>query len=235
MHVAQVAAQQYGVTCFPVSRHGFAESGVRCPYCNEMAAEPGDWRKVHKINKRGGIVEEGVSCEACGKFLLASPDDDIDPIKQGDAYDRSIYHKFARPPGWEPPRQQIIERPIRAQDWVVVWSDYVDERGHNLYNAEGMVTSVRSRTEEAVVVLAGFAGINGDASHVIPLHVLRPMAFERYLVGNRVRITRGERYGRVARIIATNGGMLTLSAETTSGTCESLELPMEHVTRIDLE
>ena len=64
--------------CLPVSRHGLDDKGVICPRCHELAVEPGDWRKIHKIEridtKTGRYYyEEAVCCPECNAFLMASP------------------------------------------------------------------------------------------------------------------------------------------------------------------
>jgi len=126
--------------------------------------------------------------------LLASPDDDIDPIDPERPYDRNIYHRFHRPEGWRPPRQRVLDRQPRSGDWVVVWESYrAGGAGRDLFNAEGLVDRIDGA--DAHVKLAGFSGLHGPRVTTIPLDHLRVMVFESYRIGSDVRVTRGEYAG----------------------------------------
>jgi len=204
------------------------ESGIRCPRCSERALDPGDWAHIHSLQRPGGVVEEAVCCWNCNAFLLASPDDDVDPVRSGESYDPRIYHRFVRPPGWTPPTQETLDRPPRPDDWIVVVKSHrLDKR--DLLNAEGLVLEV---TEHNVTFRpAGFCGLQRDRSEVVPIEKVRVMVFQTYRAGMRVRVTRGEHRGLEGRITDLRGANITV--ESNDGT--TLTTIQEHVHRLDKE
>lgn len=191
-----------------------------------LAVEPGDWRRVHRIERPGGILEEAVCCWSCNHLLLASPDDDIDPLQPDEDYDVNVYHRFVRPLGWEPPRQRVLDRPPREGDWVIVWEHWTATRGKrevDFYNREGEVMSIDE--DGVAAVRLGHRGISAQGREPIdiPSHRLRVMAFERYTVGTEVRIIRGTHTGRRGVVkditdhtqlrVAIDGDLITLPQE----------------------
>ncbi len=141
-----------------VSRHGFLESGVTCPICSAVAARPGDWHKI-SYTKRG----EGVNCTSCHHTLLASPDDDKDPVKPGESYDENIYHRFARPFDHGVVRQRTVTDPPGRGDRVLIEVDadgpYAD--AHKYDNQEANI--IADEGELWRVALNGNEGIGGNA------------------------------------------------------------------------
>ncbi len=103
-----------GVVAY-VSRHGLQERGVTCPDCSTLVVDPGDWNKV-SMSPQGEVVH----CLNCRKNLLASPDDDIDPVKPGEQYNEDVYHRFARPKGWAGVRPRTTTDPVRVTDRVLI-------------------------------------------------------------------------------------------------------------------
>lgn len=211
----------------PVSRHGLAEHGVTCPRCSELAVDPNDWAKIHAFERKTH-TEEAVCCWNCGAFLLASPDDDIDPVRSDEEYDPDIYHRFVRPEGWTPPRQRVLDREIREGDWVVVWESFRTDNGTDLKDGEGRVSRIADGI--ATVIMAGFPGITAPSQSQIPVRALRVMVFERYRIGMRVRIKRGEGKGLEGTITAFKGGDLTIEVDG-----RRINTTQERVDRIDLE
>lgn len=238
-----VTLEQREKHCFPVSRHNLETQGITCPRCGEQAVEPGDWTKVHRIERNerttGRIYyEEAVCCWNCDAFLLASPDDETDPIGPGAKYDLALYHSFDRPEGWEPPRQRIINRPVEVDDWVVVWEHYVEELDHikrDLFNAEGRVSAVKEVEGEKVAecILAGYAGLDKTLRTDIPTKYLRPMQFDRFKVGNKVEVIRGEHRGLRGTIERMRGANMVIKEDLQGDSIQAIELPMERVKRLD--
>lgn len=136
-------------------------------------------------------------CSPCKKILLACPDTDVDPIKPGEHYDESIYHRFARPEGWQPPRQKTINRPPVKDDWVTVQEKCLIESNgqlQDLNGSEGRV--VRVEGDEVLVALSGNSGVGGSDMGAqiarVPLSKARVMLMSTLTVGSRVKVTRGE-------------------------------------------
>jgi len=198
-----------------VSRHGFQESGITCPRCGLLAVEPGDWRQVHVRNRvsRGPVgqvleewTEEGAPCPHCGAYLEATPDSDIDPIEFAQDYDKGIYHKFVRPPGHVPPRQKTSERGVLLGDWVVI-RDYdgdtrevliqIDGEERNLEGAEGRVVQLSGDTAD-VLFISGKDRCQAN----IPLKNLRPMLFESFRSGVRVKGTKQPVFGQTGTVLS---------------------------------
>lgn len=172
-----------------VSRHGFHESGVTCPCCGQQAVRAADWAKV--VQTTWG---EAVFC-ACGRMLLASPDDDIDPVSPKKWYDPAIYHKFARPVEWKKPRQRTLSRPPVENEWVVIL-DYKNGT-HDLDGAEGRVARVEGATV-TVALSDGIAGSSmGERLVEVPLDHVSVMVFDSLRRGDSVSITRGEHAGLI--------------------------------------
>lgn len=206
-----------------------------------MACEPGDWTRVHTIlryEKIDGIKlqieEEAVNCGACHKFLLASPDDEIDPLQPGELYDPNIYHKFVRPDGWEAPRQNVLNRPPRKEDWVVVWDDFTymkNDRPHQLKGAEGKVIQLDQDT--ANLLLAGFGGIEKNTSVPVPIKHLKVIQFDSFTIDSRVRIIRGKYRDCTGTVLSFQSGDITIKMDTEPSIIATL--PMEHLQRISTE
>lgn len=156
--------------------------------------EPGDWTKIHRIERKRGVVEEAVCCWNCNAFLLASPDDDIDPLVAGEEYDKNIYHKFVRPEGWAAPKQRTSNKNIEVGDWVVLSDDAVVElcvegktRLQKMPRAEG---EVLERAGDLLTI--DFRNLFESAkSGTVDAAHARAMVFEQFAVGTPVRVTRG--------------------------------------------
>lgn len=240
-----VTAEEREATTLAVTRHGLQESGVRCPRCGSQAVEPGDWTQIHKrqriLRDGKGVeldrwLEEGVSCTACGTFLLASPDDDIDPVVAGEPYDESIYHTFVRPEGWEPPTQRRLARAPREQEWIVVepgTSVEVAGAQRDVSNAEGRVVEVDG--DRARVELAGFCGVKKDTFVWFDLDQIRPMVFDRLQIGTRVRLMRHSRYqgreGEISKLPSSEEEAGTVGV-TLDGDDIEVIVPIERVKQI---
>jgi len=207
-----------------------------------MAIEPGDWRKIHTIltfttikGIKIPLTEEGVNCWCCNVFLLASPDDDIDPVKPGDDYDKNIYHTFARPDGWEPPRQEIISRAPRKEDWIVVWEEFSydkDEITHKLYGAEGKIVRINDNGI-ADVLMAGYGGLGKTATVPVPIKHLRVIRFETFVIDCEVKIIRGKYRNCVGKVISFKGAEVTVDINSEPPLIATL--PMEHLHRTSFD
>ncbi len=202
------------VDCVSVTRHGFQENGVICVRCEKQAAEPGDWQKVCIDSKVKRVPEEdrkspedwstdeweeeSVCCPHCNAFLLASPDDDIDPLIDGEPYDKDTYHRFVRPEGWKPPRQRTLDRDAVKGDWIVVDDDIsveIDGVKCDVSRAEGTVDKVHEGA--AYILMAGINGASfGMAPAVIPVESVKVMIFDTIRPKDRVRILRGKGEGQ---------------------------------------
>lgn len=232
--------------CIPVSRHGLEESGVICPKCGQQAVEPGDWTRLHVLekierNKDGDIteswLEEAVCCWGCGSFLMASPDDDIDPVVQGEPYDRDIYHKFVRPENWKPPRQQTYDRTPTESEWVVIDPGVValvtsaeaeEGQEQDLSNAEGRVMEIKDG--QAKVKLGGMV-LPGKEQYVeVPLNKIKPMKFICFKRGSLVKVIRGEYRGLNGYVQSWRHGDLIIKLKgINQPTQTQITIPQERV------
>lgn len=153
---------------------------------------------------------EAVFC-TCGKMLLASPDDDIDPVMPSKQYDADIYHRFARPASWSPTRQRqrTLKRAPVANEWAVVF-DYkrmVDGVEHDLDGGEGRVVSV-DPTTVTIALSDGIAGSSQGERHItIPIEHVRPMIFDTLRKEDQVTILRGPGAGSTGVVKHFEGGM----------------------------
>jgi hypothetical protein len=202
--------------CVPVSRHGLEENGVTCPSCGILAVQPADWSKVaRKRDKAGKIIQEAVSCPGCSAFLMASPDDALDPIKPGEKYDETVYHCFVRPPDWTPPRQQYLNRPLAIGDWICLANlreiplakrtPDVLEVYRERSDTEGTVVSIEGETT-TIRMIGGLGDCFAQTLHDFPTHILRPMRFETFRVGSHVKILYGEAAGSTGTVLALERG-----------------------------
>ncbi len=203
-----------------VSRHGFHESGVTCPCCGQQAVRPADWSKI--VQTTWG---EAVFC-GCGRMLLASPDDDVDPVTPKKRYDPAVYHKFVRPPAWKKPRQRTLSRPPVKDDWVVIF-DHKHE-GRELDGGEGRVISVSGDTL-TLSMTDGIAGSSYGEKHIeVPIDRAHVMVFDALRKGDRVSILSGPRAGQTGTVQAFKSGtveLLLISGDTD-------ELPVERLQKI---
>lgn len=207
-----------------VSRHGLRGSGVVCPLCHKLAAATGEWGKVTMTP-----IGEVVCCFPCRTILLASPDDDIDPVRPGQKYDESVYHTFARPAGSIRPRQRTLSRDPVPGDWGVVegfiWTR-PDGSTQDLDRGEGRVIAAG----DGAVTLALVEGLGGAGiTAVIPIARVRPMAWETLTKGDKVRLVRGIYEGRVAVVESAKEAIITLDVE---GDHQSVSVPIEHLQKI---
>lgn len=212
----------------PVSRHGLEEYGVTCPACGERVVAPGDWRKVHirEVRLRDGrlIKEEGVCCSDCNLFLLASPDSDVDPLEHNQDYDPEIYHKFARPLGWEPPKQKTAQRRAKPGDWVVFTEDAVVEvegEPRQLGGTEGRFMELTEDGQALVRVGTKIQNIQVKVS----LEQIQPMLFETIKVRDTVKVIKSVYKDFEGEVQAFNKGELTVYLHQPKLT---VTLPIEH-------
>lgn len=211
-----------------------------CPCCGALAAEPAAWHLVHsRRNRQGEPIQEAVSCWDCGAFLMASPDDDKDPIRKGQPYDERIYHCFARPPGWTPPGPRLLTRAPREQDWVRIddGTEGEDDSGKRvqLNQAEGALKKLDPETQRALVAVSGFCA---DNCHLywVPVQTCRPMLFVRFHIGDRVRIRRGEHQGRFAKILEQDRAIMRVELFATSkAPAQIITINQERVDQLDPE
>jgi hypothetical protein len=161
----------------------------------EVVARPGEWEKVV-----GTTWGEAIMCSPCRQILLACPDTDVDPIKPGEQYDEAIYHTFARPEGWQAPRQRTISKPPVKDDWIAVQEKCLAEVNgqlQDLNGAEGRIVNVEG--DDVFLALSGNSGMGGSdlgAQIVrIPAAKARVMVMNTLTVGSRVVITRGDHRG----------------------------------------
>lgn len=204
-----------------VSRHGLMQQGITCPSCGQLAASTGRYDLIHQA-----IFGEVINCpfRKCGTVLLASPDDDVDPVKPGALYDENIYHTFARSANSRPKQRVTSDAPV-AGSWVVIVSDtkrlFVEAptaAAQSFLGEEGRVEQV-SEDGIATVAMSGNHGLGGDAntqglggSHVLfPVADVAPMITPSLRVGDRVSILRGPDAGKCGTVAAIFRGKLTLA------------------------
>lgn len=184
----------------PVTRHGFEQNGVDCPNCKRKAADPGDWKMVHTIHRKKGEdiwSEEAVICQHCHKMLMASPDTDIDPIKEGEPYDME-YHLFARPAKWVPPMQEYEEGAPNVGDWVVFMRGsvaVVNGALRSMSCSEGRLISIEDGTAEVQINTDMFGRGNTEVAKV-PVSDIHKMKFVTFKVGTEVFIFKGKHAGK---------------------------------------
>lgn len=195
-----------------VSRHGLSRAGVFCPACGAQAAKPNQWRKVRQT-KWG----EAVQC-SCGKVLLASPDDDIDPVKPDSQYDEAIYHSFHKPPTWSPPLPRLRSKLPQVEDWVYIMQGLsMVLLGHertpggmqDVRGCEGRVVE-RDALGVLLVALAGNTGLGGQqgiggAYAHVPEESAFVMITDAIRPGNLVRVVKGPHEGRTGVVIDLPG------------------------------
>lgn len=125
---------------------------------------------------------------------MASPDDSIDPVQFGEAYDKATYHTFAKPDGFEwPTVPKHWNRTPEVGEWVTIVERHLTTDGKNLRGAEGKLQSIQGDT--ATVRLGGFMAMLNTED--IPLNLIRPVVFDAYHTGVPVRVTRGPKSGTV--------------------------------------
>lgn len=158
-------------------------------------------------------------------MLFASPDDAIDVVKIGEPYDESVYHRFARPEGWKPPRQRTTSDAPKVGDWVVVenYSGPVDVNGvmqdMPLDGSEGI--AVVERLDSFKVALGGNEGVGGSGSKGsgtlggvyadIPRANVFVMILPILRVGDRVRVVRGKLRKMTAKVLSMRGGSIEVA------------------------
>jgi hypothetical protein len=206
-----------------VSRHGLAGSGVVCPECQRLVAKAGEWDKVTSTP-----YGEAICCLACKLMLLASPDDDIDPVRPGQKYDEAIYHKFARPVGTKRPRQRTLARDPVVGDWVAI-RDFVwtkpDGSTQDLDRGEGRVTAIADGRATLTLV----QGMGDSVTVNVPLDLIRPMASDTLTKGDRVTIVRGAGAGRIGVVQGAKQADITIALTNPD---DELTLPIEHLEKI---
>lgn len=222
-----------------VSRHGLSGAGVSCPVCGAQAARPNQWRKVRQT-KWG----EAILC-SCGKVLLASPDDDIDPVKPGDKYDEALYHTFHKPAGWRPPMPRIRSKRPELGDWVYIVRGLVTvmtggERKEgptqDVAGAEGRITALLDEhtLEVALAGNSGFGGSDlGGTYAKIPVENAFVMIPEAIRPGDLVSVNQGQHKGRTGTLIQSllrdKLGMQVSLAKSEQAAELTINLPIEHL------
>lgn len=204
-----------------VSRHGLVQHGITCPFCGHLAALAGRFELVHRTK-----FGDAVHCDQCKSILVASPDDDVDPVTPKKKYDEKIYHTFVRPAGVNSQGRQRITADIpKAGDWVVIISHIPAPSTASstpivLFGTEGRVEDVDAEAQTARVALSGNHGLGGAGGGVgsglggnwatFPLAHIAPMIQPSIRVGDAVKILRGEHAGKEAQIMEMYRGKLTL-------------------------
>lgn len=212
-----------GVRWASVSRHGLVQQGITCPLCERLAAPIGDFSRVSDTP-----YGEAVGCTVCKAVLLASPDDDVDPVNPLNPYDETIYHKFARPTKPAPrPLQRIRSIPPSPGDWIVIITrhPYSPGAGHpptDLFGTEGRVETVSGDT--CVVAVSGNHGIGGAGGGVgsglggawatISLKHVAVMVTPSLRVGDLVRIDSGDGAGLCGGITSIFKGKVEVETDT---------------------
>lgn len=197
------ADEDWGETAWLcVSRHGLMQGGICCPSCGSLVAQKGDFHAIQRTP-----LGEAVPCRACNALLLASPDDDIDPVTPKQSYDESIYHTFVRGDAVAvaPPvrKQRCLKRAPVVGDWVVIIAHEKTIVSQNapaqdLYGSEGRVTDISG--SDAAVALSGNSGIGGTGELggtfvMMPLSAIAPMVLPTLRPSDSVRVLRGEYAG----------------------------------------
>jgi len=221
-----------------VSRHGLSVAGVSCPGCGELAAKPNQWRKV-RHTKWG----EAIQCR-CGKVLLASPDDDLDPVKPGQKYDETLYHQFHRPPNWRSPIPRLRAKVPVLGDWVYVvtgsYPTFVGESRErlpqqNLAGAEGRVNAFVSDDEVEIALggtsaMGGVGGLGG-AYAILPVANAFCTIPEAIRLGDLVTFTKGDHDGRTGTVKESLGRARFIIALPPSldGPARDVQTIIEHI------
>lgn len=207
-----------------VSRHGLVQGGITCPCCGGVAASKGEFEAIHETR-----MGEAVNCTACRAVLLASPDDDLDPVKPGQPYDGNTYHAFQRPPGWTP-FQRTIDEPVRQDSWIVITtSELLPVNGVPtcLRGSEGRVMSIcEGRATVALSGNSGFAGSDLGALLVdVPIAGVSVMLMSSFRAGDMVEVTRGPEAGTTGTVVSYRKGHLHIVTDTGA----ALDLPIERL------
>lgn len=140
-----------------ISRHGLLQAGLTCPLCGQKAADPGEFQKIQMSSKG-----EYVPCLSCGTALLASPDDDVDPVTPDSTYDPAIYHVFRRSTVDASKYPRITDDEPQVENWVVLVG--CEHEGRNLDGAEGRILRLFESEDGCrmcEIALAGNTGIGG--------------------------------------------------------------------------
>lgn len=204
-----------------VSRHSLLGSGIICPVCRHQAALPGEWDKVVQ-----SIVGEGVFC-ICNRMLVASPDDDIDPVDIRKPYDESVYHTFARPKDFKKPVQRTIARTPVVNDHVLVadWSGVVDGKSQRIVNGEADVLLIVGDTATVRLI----QGMTNTEVLDLPLAALAVLELPTLAPGDKVTINRGPSKGVRGTIDRIKDGTVTFTLSDGQG---PVDLPIEHLTKV---
>lgn len=207
-----------------VSRHSLLGSGIICPVCQHQAALAGEWDKVVQ-----SAFGEGVFC-ICNRMLVAAPDDDVDLVDPRQPYDEKIYHFFARPLTYVKPRQKTIARPAVVGDRVLVpsWDETIDGKAWSIRNGEGDVLLIH----EGIATTRVVQGLGTETVLDIPLSLLEVLEQPRIAPGDRVAINRGSRRGLIGIIQRLKDGTVSIQPIGTTSSDDTLDLPIEHLTKI---
>jgi hypothetical protein len=211
---------------YSVSRHGLLRRGITCPGCGTLAARISQWEMVH-VTPFG----EAVHCFECKSVLLASPDDDIDPVKPGKKYDEEVYHTFAKADDYKRPIQRTTTETVKVTDWVVI-----NNPQSPYYRAEGRV--VGENADQVCIALAGNHGmgaagsepaisIGGNVQWLGRANVA-VMVLPTLRVGDLVRVTRGKGAGSEGKIVEAAHDRISIAV----GEGKSLETIPERIEKV---
>ena len=205
-----------------------------CPRCKNQAVPSGDWDKVHVIERRddsdGGVwVEEAVCCTECGAFLLASPDDEIDPVREGEPYDQSVYHAFSKPPGWKAPGLRVFDREPEVGEWVAIrphTQAVIEDAERVLNGCEGRVVSIADG--KAKVEVNGFSGMMKSTLTELDLDRIKPVVFDTLVPECSILVISGPHKGEMGTYVMSNKG----TAEVRLDTGKTVRVPVERLKRL---
>jgi hypothetical protein len=213
---------------FSVSRHGLSQQGIICPGCGTLAARTLQFHLIHATP-----VGEAVHCFGCTSVLLASPDDDVDPVAPGQRYDESVYHTFARAPELVGALgQRVSNEQVQVEDWVVI----VD-RSSPLFGSEGRV--VGDVGEDVNVALSGNHGLGGAGSapgtgiggdfRVFKRSQVAVMILPTLRRGDPVRILRGPDAGKTGVAAEVTHDRIKVLVDGSSATVQTIPERVEKV------
>ncbi len=234
------ASEQDNTKWGSVSRHGLLQAGITCPYCGREAARTGEFNRIHTTR-----FGEAIVCIHCLAVLLASPDDDVDPVKPGAQYDETIYHTFAISGRQRTIGQKLSGATPVLGDWVVIVSKRLVVGGTranptaptNYFGTEGRVDSVLE-DGRYTIALGGNHGIGGAGSApesglggswgTFDRDEIRVMVLPILRAGDRVRIMTGPGCGQTGSIAVAGSGSVELVTESGA----PMKLPIERVEKI---
>ncbi len=220
-----------------VSRHGLLQAGIICPYCEHEAARKGEFAAIQETR-----FGQAIACRACNAVLLASPDDDVDPVKPGDQYNVDIYHTFAVTKQTRRIGQRLSSEMPRLGDWVVITTDRpVALEGTtspevNYFGNEGRVDKIHEGI--FTVALNGNHGIGGAGSApgsgiggawaAFARDEIRVMIVPVLRVGDEVMVMHGPHHKKIGAVASITQGRVAMDMKDG----QRLSLPIERIEKI---